>query len=296
MNQHDQFLVSVDQLSLALKHPEPDQPLVVIDCRFSLLEPELGRSQYDEAHIHGAHYADLDHDLAARVDSGSGRHPLPEIKNFQKLVARWGIRPRSRVIVYDHGSGAIAARLWWMLRWAGHNQVALLDGGFNSWTKAGMPVTIHSEQTKPTSSDPAIALKPDSAKCLSTNELQRSMSRITLIDARDKQRFEGKIEPIDPVAGHIPGALNAPFEENLDRDGNFLPVEMLRLRFDKILQDQEVQDYSKVVHMCGSGVTACHNLFAMELAGMTGSRLYVGSWSEWIRDVARPIVGSNLNY
>ena len=279
-------LINVSELEALLSVSAEHNNVVVIDCRFSLMEPGLGQKQYFESHIPNAAYAHLDHDLAGPITAVSGRHPLPEVNDFAAKLKAWGVHNNSQVVVYDHGPGAIAARLWWMLRWIGHKNGALLNGGFNAWCEAGL--ALSSEPFKPSAHDDVLSVSADQNMWLSTKDVQRDMSDIVLIDARSEDRFNGLVEPIDFVAGHVPGANNMPLEENLDPNGCFLDSGQLNQRFQSIaIGCGEDGDYHRVVHMCGSGVTACHNLLAMEMAGMHGSRLYVGSWSEWIRDPNR---------
>ena len=259
---------------------------VVVDCRFSLLETEQGRQDYQQGHIPGAVYAHLDEDLADPVTVTSGRHPLPDPARFAATLGHWGIGESTQVVAYDSAGGAIAGRLWWLLRWLGHRSCAVLNGGLPAWERQGYPLSSETAEPIPTSFPLTHADTlswVDSAYMLANSHGGVSL----VIDARAAARYRGEMEPIDPVAGHVPGAVNLPMDENLDEQGCFLPAEALRTRFAAALGARP-PDW--VVHMCGSGVTACHNLLAMEIAGLTGSRLYVGSWSEWIRDSARPVV------
>ncbi len=255
----------------------------LIDCRFDLGDKTWGGQAYRESHIPGAYYAHLETDLSGTPGGDSGRHPLPDWKDFADRLGRWGIRRDTQVVVYDQGSGAYAARLWWLLRAAGHQRVALLDGGWAAWRAAGGPST----DIAPSAGIHSVQLSPGSG-WVTTEELERSLGRadLVLVDARSYERFAGLKEPIDPVAGHVPGALNFPFEQNLGSAGVFRDSRELGELWRGFLQGCAP---GSVVHMCGSGVTACHNLLAMEVAGLYGSRLYVGSWSEWIRDDRRPI-------
>jgi thiosulfate/3-mercaptopyruvate sulfurtransferase len=261
-----------------------DRCLVLFDCRFSLADPEAGARAYAVGHLPGALYAHLDARLSAPVTPTSGRHPLPDAAGLAHWLGRCGVGDASEVVVYDDMGGAFAVRLWWLLRWLGHTRVGLLDGGLQAWQAAGG--TLTTEVPAPT---PAVfTAEPDDNRWISTDALAAALpnGRVQVIDARAPERFRGEQEPIDPVAGHIPGAINLPFTGNLDADGRFLPPEALRERFTAALGDTPP---ARVGHSCGSGVNACHNLFAMELAGLAGSRLYAGSWSEWIRDPARPV-------
>ncbi|MGI9316011.1 MAG: sulfurtransferase [bacterium] len=281
-------LITAEQLLERVIEPAALLDWVIIDCRFSLANPEQGYSEYKQGHIPGAFYAHLDNDLSGTLTETSGRHPLPFESTWLAQLATWGINPQSQVVVYDHGSGAIAARLWWMLRWSGHSQVALLDGGFKAWQENKLPVSID----KPSITDLVhqAEFTFDHGLWVSTTQLEVALPEITLIDARSADRFNGISEPIDPVAGHIPGAISMPLEDNIDQGEEFLPADRLRERFAKLaLVEAGETKRSEIVHMCGSGVTACHNILAMEVAGLSGSRLYVGSWSEWIRDPHRAV-------
>ncbi len=256
---------------------------LVVDCRFDLSEPEWGRQVYLESHIPGAVYAHLDLDLSSRPGPESGRHPLPDWRLFAERLGRWGLHPTTQVLVYDQGSGAFAARLWWLLRAVGHRRVAVLDGGWAAWQSLG---GAHSDRLAPEHAG-HVELGAGSG-WMTVRDIEDNLAsrQFLLVDARSHERFCGENEPIDPVAGHIPGAVNFPLQNNLSSNGRFLCVDELRNRWLARLDGVSPDD---VVHMCGSGVTACHNLLAMEAAGLQGSRLYAGSWSEWIRDAARPV-------
>lgn len=259
-----------------------------VDCRFDVVGPggDTGRGERDwrAAHLPGAVYAHLDRDLADLSVVGRGRHPLPSDHAFAATLARWGIAPTTPVIAYDDGSGAMAARLWWLLRLAGHAEVAVLDGGIAAWRAAGLP----EESAPPQSPSSAYPVRFDAAAIADSAEvatLAADPSRL-LLDARAAPRYRGEVEPIDPVAGHVPGARNRPFSDNLGADGRFKAPSALRAEFDALLAGRAPRD---VVLMCGSGVTACHNLLAMAHAGLDGARVYAGSWSEWIVDPSRPV-------
>ena len=260
----------------------------VVDCRFDLMQPEKGRGDYLEAHIPGAVYADLDRDLASEITDDTGRHPLPTLSDLGQLLTGWGIEKSSQVVVYDHANGATAARLWWMLRWVGHDNVAVLDGGFAAWERAGQELSSDVPVYDPVE----FHLRPDDSMIATTAEVMdatQSQQQI-LLDARDRPRFEGRTEPIDSVAGHVPGALNLPFLETIRADGTWRPVpELAELWQETLAGCQE----APVIAMCGSGVTACHILVTAHLLDLTPPRLYVGSWSEWIRDESRPIATSD---
>lgn len=258
---------------------------IIIDCRFSLADTEAGFTAYRHGHIPNARYAHLDKDLSSRITDFTGRHPLPNLTALGNKLSAWGITNNSQVVVYDNTSGTFAGRLWWLLRCLGHDKAAVLDGGYTHWQKLGFPITT----TLPTIKPNIFRVYPGENSGLTALEVQNGLAQkmICLIDARTPERYRGEHEPIDPVAGHIPGAVNHPFQLNLDNEGLFLSAEALRSQFKQLIGDKNPQ---QVVHTCGSGVTACHNLLAMEVAGLTGSKLYAGSWSEWIRDKNRPII------
>lgn len=273
-------LISVEDLHQHLNDPD----YVIIDCRFSLANTEAGFTAYRHGHIPNARYAHLDKDLSSANTDFTGRHPLPNFSQLVKKLGAWGIDNNSQVVVYDDANGAFAGRLWWLLRYLGHNKVAVLDGGYNHWQKLSFPITTILPSIKPS----IFRAYPSEHLALNALEVQNGLAQkaICLIDARTPERYRGEQEPIDPVAGHIPGALNRPFQLNLDSNGLFLSPEVLRNQFKTLIGNKNPQ---QVVHMCGSGVTACHNLLAMEVAGLTDSKLYPGSWSEWIRNKNRPI-------
>lgn len=276
-------LIAGEQLAQHLQDPG----WVIVDCRFTLTEPEAGRRAWEAARIPGARYAHLDHDLSAPRTPSSGRHPLPDPTVFRATLAGWGIGDATQVAVYDDSFGAIAVRLWWMLRWIGHERVALLDGGLPVWKRKGLPLDSAPPVAVPAASAPAATAMREGLR-VDTAFVEKICGDPAwrLIDARAEDRFAGEREPLDPVAGHIPGSINRNFEDNLALDGTWLPAAELRANFGELLAGT-APDH--VVHSCGSGVTACHNLFAMEVAGLTGSRLYAGSWSEWITDPRRPV-------
>lgn len=257
---------------------------IVVDCRFDLADPEAGRAAYREGHIRGARYAHLDEDLSGHRTPRSGRHPLPAPSQLAHTLGQWGIGDTTQVIAYDSSGGAMAARLWWLLRWLGHKRCALLDGGLPAWQREGLPVTAKQPTVIPTK----ITDRHNDALWVDSQSVLANIDRgdDLLIDARGASRYRGDEEPLDPVAGHVPGAVNLPLTGNLGPDGCFLGAATLRERFMAAIDGKSSKH---VLHMCGSGVTACHNLLAMEVAGLTGSRLYAGSWSEWIRDPNRPV-------
>lgn len=255
----------------------------MFDCRFALTRPESGRQAYARTHIPGARYAHLNQDLSATITPASGRHPLPDAALLARKLGLWGVDERKQVVVYDDSFGSMAARLWWLLRWLGHDAVALLDGGFPAWLKQGRELSADISVIRPTE----FHAVPDNSMWVDSNAMFEALrQKRVIIDARPEERFSGFIEPLDKVAGHIPGSINSPFEDNLDMRGNFLRAEELRAQYESLLHGAPP---GEVIHMCGSGVTACHNLLALEIAGLPGGKLYVGSWSEWITDPSRPM-------
>jgi thiosulfate/3-mercaptopyruvate sulfurtransferase len=275
-------LISTTDLALHLGDPA----FVVVDCRHNLSDVDAGERAYRLAHIPGARFMHLDRDLSGAKTGHNGRHPLPDVETLASTLGRAGIDSSKQVVAYDQNSGMWASRLWWLLRWLGHDAVAVLEGGLDKW----------SAETRPRTS----ALPSDAASALVTQALGPTSSAseilqhlddasIFVLDARAAERFRGDLEPIDPVAGHIPGARNRPHTENLTAQGVFKPAPLLRAEFEAMLGDVSP---TAVVHQCGSGVTACHNVLAMAVAGLPGSRLYPGSWSEWIADPARPVARS----
>lgn len=271
---------------LALDQRKEQPGLVILDCRFALEDPDYGQRSYSEGHIAGAHFADLERDLSGPVSKGlTGRHPLPQAEPLLARLRAWGIEADSDIVLYDDGPGAFAARAWWLLAWLGKRDgVFILDGGLKAWHGAGLPLSLDAPSSVPGS----FVGQPDNRLLLSAEQLQQRLGQpeLTLLDARALPRFRGEVEPIDPVAGHIPGAQCAAFSDNLGSDGRFLPAEQLKQRFAAQLQGRSPDE---LVAYCGSGVTACHNLFALSLAGYPLGKLYAGSWSEWITDPTREI-------
>jgi thiosulfate/3-mercaptopyruvate sulfurtransferase len=257
----------------------------ILDCRFDLGDVHAGRLAYEAGHIPGAVFADLDIDLAAPIRPDSGRHPLPGVSDFALTLGRLGIDNSTDVVVYDAGPGSLAARAWWMLRWMGHERVRLLDGGIRAWEAQGLPVVGGQERAARCH----FTARVREDLVVTTSQLLGDIEKIgafNLIDARDAARFRGDVEPIDAVAGHIPGARNMPFQLSLDDSGRWRPRNELQALWSGALPEKE--DAASIV-MCGSGVTACHLVISALEAGIPEPRLYVGSWSEWIRDPARPI-------
>lgn len=275
-------LIQAEDLLHRLQRPG----LVLLDCRFALDDPSYGARSYAEGHIPGACFADLERDLSGPVSKGrTGRHPLPGADTLSARLREWGLDANSTVVLYDDGPGAFAARAWWLLAWLGkRDEVYLLDGGLKAWKEAGLALAQKSEPVQPGN----FLGQADASLLLDAAQLQARLSepQLTLLDARALPRFRGEIEPLDPVAGHIPGAQCAVFTDNLGEDGHFLPAEHLRERFDALRGERPVES---LVAYCGSGVTACHNLFALCLAGYSLAPLYAGSWSEWITDPERPV-------
>jgi len=253
----------------------------VFDCRHDLAQPELGERHYGEAHIPGALFAHLDRDLSAPKNGKNGRHPLPEAKAFGAWLGRQGVHNGDQVVCYDAANGATASRLWWLLRWVGHEAVAVLDGGFAKWIAEGRPVNADMPKAKAAKFE--VHLRSDMS--VPVEAIAKTLRSRTLLDARAPARYRGEQEPIDPVAGRIPGALNRYNLDNVRGNGQFKTAEQLKDEFQQVLGSRAPGD---VVNYCGSGVAACHNLLAMEIAGLTGGKLYAGSWSEWLADPARP--------
>lgn len=273
-------LISASELAAHLD----DVAWVICDCRHDLADIEAGRRAYAELHIPGARFVHLDEDLSAPKTGRNGRHPLPDPERFARRAGELGIGNRSQVVAYDASGGYYAARMWWLLRWAGHDAVAVLDGGWDAWRKASHPVTDQMPAIKAA----RFTMRRRSDMTHDAGYIAANLAEpgLFLLDARSADRFRGENETLDPVAGHIPGASNRFFRNNLETDGCFKPAAALREEFDELLENRIP---ASVAHYCGSGVTACHNLLAMEIAGLSGSRLYPGSWSEWVADRSRPV-------
>ena len=277
------FSTLISPTDLAAHRDNPQW--VICDCHHDLTNYEAGRRAYAQGHIPGARFLHLDEDLSGPKTGVNGRHPLPHPITFTLRLAALGISNTTQVVAYDAAGGVFASRLWWMLRWVGHKNVAVLDGGMGAWLAAKQAVTDELPTIKPVRYNPS----PTLGLAVSTNEVAANLDHKALhvLDARSPDRFRGENETLDPVGGHIPGARNRFFKNNLADDGRFKLAEALRQEFAAALNTHTPD---KVVHQCGSGVTACHNLLAMEVAGLTGSRLYPGSWSEWVSDRKRPVV------
>jgi thiosulfate/3-mercaptopyruvate sulfurtransferase len=278
-------ILSTSDLAQHLTDPD----WAIVDCRFWLDDTERGRRDYRRAHIPGAVYAHMDEDLSGPIVPGkTGRHPLPEIDAITKMLSGWGIDSSVQVVAYDDAGASMAARLWWMLRWLGHEAAAVLDGGFPHWQKEGRQTRDGVETRSPRSFWP----RPRPDTLVNAGDILAAMGgrKLRVFDSRAADRYRGENETIDPVAGHIPGAISAPYAGNIGPDGRFLPRKELRARFEALLGDVPA---GQTAFYCGSGVSAAHNLLALAHAGLGEARLYAGSWSEWIADPSRPIATGN---
>jgi thiosulfate/3-mercaptopyruvate sulfurtransferase len=274
------ILVSTFELHASLGDPR----WIVLDCRFDLLDPGAGQAAYLAGHIPGALYAHLERDLSAPPSGANGRHPLPPPEILAAVFCRWGISAGSQVVCYDEDGGGFAARAWWSLRYLGHDAAAVLDGGLAAWIEAGLPLQAGQVSRQP--AEFHFQLRP-SMKIDAIEIVERLRDpTLVLLDARAPERYRGDEEPIDPVAGHIPGAVNHPWQRNLDERGCLLAPNKLRARFEPVIAGAQAHD---IVTYCGSGVTACHNLLALAHAGIDGARLYAGAWSEWCAHTDRPV-------
>ncbi len=288
-------LIDPQSLAAVLAVADAAAKPVLLDCRTNLMQPGAGFALYQQGHIPGAHHADMDNDLSSPITPTSGRHPLPDPDQFAQQLGSWGIGSDTQVIVYDDMGGAMAARAWWLLRWMGHSRVALLDGGLPAWIGAGGAL---STEVKPPVSCAPYPFRLNPSWLVDSDRVLANITEpaFILVDARNAERFRGEQEPIDPVAGHVPAALNRPLPDNLTDQGLFKSAEQLRAEWLTLLVGARGDDAiaaevsaDDVVAMCGSGVTACHLLLSLEIAGLTGARVYAGSWSEWIRDAQRPV-------
>lgn len=277
-----QHLIAPAELAQRLDEPG----LVIFDVRHNLMDYAAGRREYDAGHVPGARFLDHETQLAAPRTGANGRHPLPTRDDFAALMTSQGVTPGSAVVAYDASGGMFAAHLWWMLRWIGHADVRVLDGGWQAWTAAGHAVST--QEALPAREGSLTGWPAPGAPAVTVDEVMANIptQAFTVLDARAANRYRGETEPMDPVAGHIPGALNRPNTENLQADGTFKPAGVLAQEFSTLLAGRGADE---IVHQCGSGITACHNLLAMEVAGLPGSRLYAGSWSEWCADPTRPV-------
>lgn len=274
-------IVSTQTLADHLDNPN----WMIFDCRFSLADENAGHRLYRQGHIPGAFYADLNKDLSSPVREHTGRHPLPDFRSLIQKLSHWGVDNRKQIVVYDDNCSGFAARMWWLLRSMGHQDIALLDGGLTHWLREKRPVTTILPKPATRSQ---FRMYLDDRQWLTASDVENGLAKgsIRLLDARSPERFKGLQEPIDPVAGHIPKALNKPFQSNLDANGLFYSASELRDQFTPLIKPFTAE---QVVHMCGSGVTALGNLLAMEIAGLRGSKLYAGSWSEWITNRNRTV-------
>jgi len=281
------LLITAPQLKQGLH----DAGLLIFDVRHSLQDHAAGRQAYEAGHIPGAIFLDHETQLSAAKTGANGRHPLPLLSEFAGLMRAHGLTSRTQVVAYDDSAGMYAAHLWWMLRWLGHRHVAVLDGGWSAWLAAGGESETRVRGPRVTEAQAIQSSLPGSKPAMPTVDAQAVLANLSapvfaVVDARAPERFRGEVEPMDPVAGHIPNALNRPTGRNVDSEGRFKSPETLRAEFEALLGGRPPQH---VVHSCGSGISACHNLFAMELAGLGGSSLYPGSWSEWCSDATRPV-------
>jgi thiosulfate/3-mercaptopyruvate sulfurtransferase len=256
-------------------------PSVLLDCSFDLGDTAAGERSYREGHLPGAHYVHMDRDLCGPMTGHNGRHPLRERAQYAHWMGQLGIAPGTPVVAYDRQGGMYAVRAWWVLRWMGHADVAVLDGGLAAWQQAGGALTQDLPAARPLAPYPS---QEPALPTVDASQLLARLGELRMIDARAPQRYRGEVEPLDAVAGHIPGAVNRFFKDNLQADGRFKPAEQLGAEFVPLL------GVGPVVHLCGSGVTACHNILAMEVAGLGSTALYPGSWSEWCSDPTRPMV------
>ena len=280
-------IISTDELAHHLSQDVQKLNWVIFDCRSHLTDHSAGLKAYQNGHIPNAIFCSLETDLSSPITQKTGRHPLPDFDEFIKKLSDWGVDNQTQIIAYDDVGGAFAVRLWWQLRTFGHDSVAVLDGGIPQWIKEEKPLNKEL---------PEVTAKTFTAKCvkdtwLDTEQIESNLETktFTILDARTPERYRGESEPIDTVAGRIPDSINRAFQLNLGEDGLFLKANELQKQFENIIKQTPKQSAKDIVHLCGSGVTACHNMLAMEIAGLTGSKLYAGSWSEWIRDNGRPV-------
>lgn len=281
---HSHFTTLISAANLAERLETAKDSIYVVDCRFDLADVTAGERAYAEGHLPGAHYFHLDRDMSGPKTGTNGRHPLPARDTLARHFGERGIANGVQVVAYDAHGGMYAARLWWLLRWLGHDSVAALDGGIDAWTALGLPLVTDT----PTESPQAFAHGAPLAVTIDAAGIERNLNtrELIVVDARATDRYRGENETIDPVGGHIPGARNRPFKDNLSANAHFKPAHTLRDEYHAVLGDTTPE---RIVMQCGSGVTACHNLLAMEVAGMHGAALYGGSWSEWSSDPSRPV-------
>ncbi len=273
-------IISAENLINSLQ----DENTLVFDCRCDIKDTTYGIQAYTEGHMPGSIYVNVDTDLASEKTPSSGRHPLPDADALSEKLSQWGLSSEKQAVIYDDASGAFAGRMWWILKWLGHKKVAVLDGGLGSYMSIGGKLTTDETIFEKNIFTPNIQSEMV-VEITDVEEAQYKMNKL-IIDARSKERYLGIKDLVDPIAGHVPGAISHPLSLNLNKDGKFRSPEDLKLAFDKIIADTTSEN---VISMCGSGITACHNILAMEIAGIKGIKLYVGSWSEWITDKSRPI-------
>ena len=273
-------IVSTEVLAQHLNDPD----WIILDCQHDLMKPAFGREAYAKEHLPGARFVSLDDDLAGPKTGSNGRHPLPSVEALTALFSRLGITSGKQVVVYDSAQNMYAGRLWWSLKWLGHEKVAVLDGGLGKWKADGRPLTAEVPSAQPATF--VAKLNPAIRADASEVATRLNDGKSTIIDARAPERYDGSAETIDPVGGHIPGAVNRVWKSNINTDGTFKPAEVLRAEFEALLAGKAP---TEVIQQCGSGVSALHNFVAMEIAGLSGSKLYPGSWSEWCADPARPV-------
>ncbi|UCE30603.1 MAG: sulfurtransferase [Burkholderiales bacterium] len=271
-------LISVEALQ------QIQREALIVDCRYNVMKPDAGREAYDAGHVPGAFFLSVDSDLAGPVDGSNGRHPLPDRATLRQRLESFGLNDHRQLVVYDAAGGQVAARLWWLAKWLGHDAAAVLDGGFQAWTGAGLPLSTEMPV-------PVVGQLSERTPLAHSVDLDAMLYNLeatsrAVVDARSAPRYRGETEPIDPVAGHIPGSINRPSQDNLGADGRLKAPDLLRAEFAALLGQA---DAAQSIHSCGSGVAACHNLLAMQVAGMPMALLYPGSWSEWCADPARPI-------
>jgi len=275
-------LISTEELARLLHDPA----LVLVDCRHNLSDADAGERAFRDSHLPGARFLHMDRDLSGERTGSNGRHPLPDVATLAATFGRAGIDASKQAVAYDQNNGMWASRLWWLLHWLGHDAAAVLDGGIDKWIAEERPMSADVPDIRPTRFVPAGPGPVASSDDILRHLRQPASDPLTIVDARAPERYRGDIEPLDPVAGHIPGAINRPYSANLTPQLTFKPADLLRAEFAAELGTTAP---AEVVHQCGSGVTACHNVLAMAIAGLPGSRLYPGSWSEWVSDPARPV-------
>ena len=278
-------------ISAQALHALPQDTLLIIDTRHSLADFSYGRNAYQTGHIPNAHFLDIENDLSGQKTGQNGRHPLPDFDQLTQKLRTLGMNDDTQVVVYDDAGGMMAARLWWLIRALGHEQVAVLDGGIQAWQREGFPLTT---ELPPVPAEGHFQRKPSLMRVLTVNQIAQNIDNpeVILVDARSPERYRGETEPIDPIAGHIPSALNYFCANNLQTDQTFKPAAELRQQWTDLLGETAINDIQSIVHYCGSGITASHNLLSMHIAGLdvsqNGAGLYAGSWSEWIADTQRP--------